>query len=375
MKQREKMRFPFFWVIYLILTGAFIVFWFKTVGLVREQLVVYEECQPEHLAEQVVKRIESGDYSGMAFESAGSRFEDADVYKNDYILKLAGKKLSFSESDAGYDLKAPVYDVKMNGEVVARIGLKEVSSEPLMFILSKQEWKLDYVQPVYEIHNESVAFKVPDSCRVYVNGIELSESEKTNETASYEACKYASEYVRVPVEVNYYVSGLSKNPTVVITNSKGDEIVPKTEGNQYTVELPDILETSEIPEDLKKMVLKNAKDWTNFFSRDLEGCRESVDCLKHIFTEDSYYLTLADNYRLHDMWMYSSHTEPVFKNEKVTNYTVYGDDFFTAEVYFEKSMYLKTKVTRVDVTHSTHTYVRVNGEWRIADMFDIMDTE
>ena len=124
-----------------------------------------------------------------------------------------------------------------------------------------------------------------------------------------------------------------------------------------------------MPADLQALVLKYAEDYTNFFSGDLPGCFTSINCLRPMFTSDSYFFGPAEIYRCEDMGFYSAHTEPVFANESVTNYTPVTDSFFYVDVYFEKNLHLtRTGEDRVDVTNQRYYYVLENGNWVIADM-------
>ena len=76
------------------------------------------------------------------------------------------------------------------------------------------------------------------------------------------------------------------------------------------------------------------------------------------------------------MWMYSDHSTPVFKNESVSHYVRYQEDFFSCEVYFEKEMKLtKTGKVKVDVTNFRLYYGLLDGEWKILDMVTLLTGE
>lgn len=131
-----------------------------------------------------------------------------------------------------------------------------------------------------------------------------------------------------------------------------------------------------MPNDLKSMVLEQTERYTNFFSVDLPGCKGSVSPIRDMFPKDSYYLDLADTYRREDMWMYSDHNAPVFKNEKVDHYVRYNEEFFSCEVYFDKEMVLKkTGKKKVDTTNFRMYYGLLDGEWKILDMATLLASE
>lgn len=374
-KNREK-HFPLFWILYALFIVAFAVFWFELIKYVKNQLVVYEAAQPKYVVEKAINDLEFSNFAGLEFEKVGSRFENPDYYRDTYVSSLKGRTLTYEESATSFDTKSPVYNIYAGDEHVADITLHETSSEQLMFILSIQQWEIKEIKPVYSTISREVTVTVPSNCKVFVNGLELSEAELTDKSREYSGFDYVKKYVTMPCEVTYHVTGLVTEPVVAIRDAYGNDVTASVDGSTYRVLLEDVAKPSEIPSDIADMVLKNAKDWTNFFSTDLEGCRSSVACLAHMFPEDSDYLTLANNYRKHDMWMYSKHDTPEFVGEKLSNYIVYSDDCFSVDVYFEKKMFLvKTKANRVDVTNATHYYVKIDGKWVIADMLDIISGE
>ena len=76
------------------------------------------------------------------------------------------------------------------------------------------------------------------------------------------------------------------------------------------------------------------------------------------------------------MWMYSSHNDPVFRNERVDHYVRYSDELFSCEVYFDKDMLLhKTGKIKVDTTYFRLYYGLLGGEWKILDMVTLLGNE
>ena len=74
--------------------------------------------------------------------------------------------------------------------------------------------------------------------------------------------------------------------------------------------------------------------------------------------------------------MYSSHNDPVFRNERVDHYVRYSDELFSCEVYFDKDMLLhKTGKIKVDTTYFRLYYGLLGGEWKILDMVTLLGNE
>lgn len=372
MSSRKK-GISVFWIIFIVIALIYIGFWFWfNNNVIVKDLKIFEAAQSDRVMDEVVSKIQSGDISDMDFSVSSSRFEDGNIYRDTFLANITGKTITYEESPTSYDTQAPVYEVYADGEHIATVNIVATSSEQLMFILSVQTWKVESITPIYETGDEGLVITIPNTFTAYVNGIQLDDRELTGNTFEYEDFEYVKEYVDVPYKVEYAVSGLMTRPAVKICDASGNEVAYTQDGTSYTADYA----SSEISEEMSEYVLNNAKTYSDFFSRDLAGCENSINGIRYMFPEDSDYLTLADNYRLHDMWMYSGHATPVFSNESVSNYVAYSDNFFKVDVYFEKSMYLtRTGDTRVDITHRTDYYVNIDGSWVIADMRDILDDE
>ena len=144
------------------------------------------------------------------------------------------------------------------GQLVAKITLKETSSEPLMFILTRQEWDIDSIEAVYEKGSIGFTITAPDTYNVFVNGVKLDSREQTGNVTEIAALKYAAEYVSVPQLVEYRVDGLLNEPDVIVYNNQGDMVMytPDENGN-ITI---DTFTTSPIAPELSATVLQNAKN-------------------------------------------------------------------------------------------------------------------
>lgn len=371
---KSKKGFSLFWIIFAVFALIYIGFWVWFVNaVIVKDLKIFEASQSYHVMDELVAKIQSGDISDMNFADSSSRFEDGNVYRDSFLANLTGKTITYEESSTSYDTQAPVYEVYADGEHIATVDIVATSSKQLMFILSLQTWEIESITPIYETGDEGLVVRIPNTFTAYVNGIQLEDSELTGNTEEYSEFEFVKEYVDVPYQVEYAVEGLMTQPSVKICDADGNEVAYTLDGSTYTA---DYVSTSEISDEMAEYVLNNAKTYSNFFSRDLAGCDNSIKGISYMFPEDSDYLTLAENYRLHDMWMYSGHATPVFSDEAVSNYISYSDDFFKVDIYFKKSMYLtRTGDTRVDETHRTDYYVNIDGSWVIADMRDILDED
>jgi len=346
-----------------------IVFWGIVILYVYRCMAAYESAQPERLMERTVQGLRDGSLLDT-LEFPHSRFEDEAACRTAYAGTVEGRELTFQKAAGSYDALSPVYEILAGDSPVATVTLRTKSTRTLMLFLTLQEWELDSVTPVLGLGG-TWTILAPDTFTVRVNGQALDQRELTGQRQEIEAFQYAAEYVTVPALVEYRVEGLTQEPEVEILDDLGRPAETAEDGERRL--RADRFAPTEMDPRLEAQVLKNAKDYSNFFSQDLPGGTKSIAPIRHMFPKDSYYLELAENYRLHDMWMYISHHTPVFSQEQVFNYTEYGEDFFSCEVYFDKMMVIsKTGQARHDITHTRYYYVKQDGAWVIADMQQII---
>ncbi len=368
----KKRKFPVFLVGYFLFLMALVLMWMYILGYVQKCLVAYEASQPERVMETLVRDLKEGKGEELlSFPSAGSRFEEADIVKNRYLSYVASEEISFEKAPGSYDVQNPVYYIYAGDRKIASAALREVSSEQLMFILAVQEWEVASLEPVLEMEDKHILIRVPDSCSVQINGIMADERELTGNEWDMDELEYAAAYVTVPYIVEYEISGLSEMPEIVVRDRNGQEMeCTEQDGTIEALTFP----AEQIDDELAAYVIKNAQNYSDFFSGDLPGGNNSVEPLRYMFPKGSYFLEQADHYRRYDLWMYSQHQAPTFANEKVTNYVRYTEDFFSCDVYFEKTMLLtKTGEVRTVVTNDKYYYVKMDDKWVIADMRTVLE--
>lgn len=370
----KKKKFPVFWTAWFLFLTVLVVFWIFVLRYVNDCLLAYENAQPERVVEALAQALEDGQAETvLAFPTSENRFQDPDLAKKRYLSQLAGKEITYDKDPGSYDAQNPVYRLFADGRQAATVSLHELSSKPLMLILSMQEWEVVSAEPVLENGEKVLLIYAPDTCVVRINGVEADERERNGEEHEIQEFAYAAEYTSVPRLVEYEIAGLFEEPEIEIVDCFGEKLEYTRTDNIIEAT---VFPTSDMDGQLAGYVLQNAVNYSNFFSRDLPGCQKSVAPLRSMFPEGSEFLELADNYRKHDMWMYSSHSAPTFSNERVTDYVRYSEDFFSCNVYFEKKMLLtKTGATRTVVTNDTYYYVRIDGKWVIADMRTILEEE
>ena len=375
MRTRRAKKTSVFWIFLAIFALVWVALWSMLIGYIYRCLKTYEAAQPERRVEEVMAGLREGSFGEpLGVTPDHSRFEDPAVYRDAYRTLVESGELTYRKAAGSYNAQAPVYDLYAGEAKVASVSLREKSSQPLMFILTLQEWEVASVDPVLGTGELDYTIAIPDSYTLQVNGIPADERERTGEWTELEEFQYAAAYVTVPTLVEYRITGLFQAPDIQVLSPQGvaAELTQRGDG---TLAVEHFV-TAEMDPALAAFALKNAKDYSNFFSRDLPGATGSISGLRGMFPKDSYYLELAEHYRLYDMWMYSDHQTPVFSNEVVEGYIPYSEDFFSCEVSFDKMMILtRTGEERHDNTHTRFYYVRIDGKWLIADMQQILSQE
>lgn len=371
----KKRKVPVFLICYLCFLATCIAFWVLVVCYVQQCLVRYEAAQPEYFVDELTGRLSgSGISSIFKVDAAPTRFESAEDVAAYYDKNIQGKTIVWQQDKSSYDVSSPVYRIYADEVPVGVLTLREASSEPIMFILTLCEWEVAAAEPLIAAPSESITVTVPENYSVLVNGEAMGAGELTGNFTVLEQLQYAEDYVAVPRIVEYHVQGLFKKPVVEIYDAFGASVeYEESYEAGHTQIIVDTFPVSEMDPQLAAQVLENAERYTNFFSRDLPGCRNSVEPIADMFPKDSYYLELADNYRKEDMWTYSAHSEPTFENEKVSDYISYSDELFSCEIYFDKRIVLSTKAVRIVTTHERFIFGYVEGGWKILDMHTILD--
>ncbi len=360
-KIRRKSKF---WRGFAIYMGVLAVLLAVLLIYVWNTMKKYENAQPEYVVEDLLEQLEAGDVS-MVEAASGNKFEPTLELADTFVDTVKDKDLTYKvTSSSTYKM---VYDILDGDKKVCQAEVTTDNERKIMGILSISDWKVASVTAVSATAANSVSITLPSGYKAEVNGVELGSDEQVGEPQTMEGMTYVSEYVDAPTTVTYQVSGLVNVPVIEVKDAAGNN-VDLSEYTDYT-DIKIGYSSVDMPQELSDYAFTAAKAYSNFFSRDLDGCSESTACLQIYFPEGSYYIDLAEQYRQGDMWMYSSHSAPGFDNVEVVDYIPYSDVCFSCRVIFDKSMYLTaTGDTRVEHNDQTYYFVNINGSWLIADI-------
>lgn len=363
-KKKEKSKFWFGYRIYVgVLALLVVVMCFAVWGTMKK----YEAAQPEKIIEQIISKFEKGDVSDIKMVVKGNKFEKDVDFSGQFKEMVAGKKLTYKSSSESYDSLAPEFDIYVGEEKIAKISLKSVKEYKKMAILVLSDWEVTAIEPSIKVGNYQMNVTVPEIYKVAINGVELGKEEQKEDSKPMDGFEYVVEYVEAPTVVSYEVTGLMNIPELTVNGKviSAEEIANKDGKLEYKTSFT----TEEIDAELAAYVLNAAETYSNYFSKDLDGCSVSTAPIAHLFPVNSYYIGMAETYRQQDMWMYSAHQPPVFSNENVYDYIVYSDKCFSVKVVFDKSMILNLNgEERIDHNDQIYYYVKIDDKWLIADI-------
>lgn len=331
----------------------------------RKTLVLYEASQPHYVMDELITNPElltMLDTSNLAF----NEFETEESYYQNVLESISANRIQYYLLKESYTDGSLTYGLYAGDLPFGTIVLIPQNTVTKMIAIPITDWVVSDMNAYEASESYHLTVTVPDSYQITINGIVLNDNY-VSEVAEYPELSYCAEYVTVPEQLTYEVTGLKHPFNLIITDANGEILISDTQTNTQN-EYQFTPACQEMDEELAEMVLSGVETYSNFFSKDLPGCRESIDPIRHLFPEDSIYLSLADQYRREDMGVFASHSNTHFLNESISEYIPYNENCFSCRVYFDKSMTLGSSREIIDTTDNRYFFVRIDGNWVIADI-------
>ncbi len=238
MENKKKFKFTFKLGL-LVYSLVLVVLIFAGLAFFWNFISDYEESQPVHAMEEIIRDFEKADVTDMIIKSdkyEASIFEVEEGKGNEFLAQkyneyLKDKKVTFLKSKK-YTDKNPVYVVKAGDETIAEVALESKERNNSNFKI----WQLknvdvsDYVKTIIKTSN--IKIQVPQGTVVTVNGKGVSDDFITEETEISEL-KVLEGYIDVPSMYTYEITGLTKEPEVTAVYN-GDELSLTVDKGMYT---------------------------------------------------------------------------------------------------------------------------------------------
>ncbi len=351
----SKVGTVIFYCIYAVLVIAAILGILYMLKELSIYLDNYERSLEKHKAEEVFDNYFAPCRFDMLYDMQDielSEFED----KNDFITYMekqyGGKEIIYREVSAGLsdDKK---YSVAADKVKFAEFTLSK-SVEPTV---PEDTWYLDSVSTLYQ-KNESVSVKTYKDSKLYINGIELSDSYITTDNITTDSCK------RVPDGVNgitlreYKVDGLLLTPTVKVINRHGNEstLVFDEENNMFIEQIT----YDEPTDDIKKRATDAAQTYAKYVTLDA-----TLYNLSQYFDKTS---NTYNNICISETRWYTYHISYEFEDVELKEYYIYDENTFSIRYSCNHQVYRTRTEKHTFPLDLTLYFKNINGIFYVYDM-------
>lgn len=388
-ERREKQGRKVFYISLACYAFVLLVLGFIFLRYTDHCLRKYEKSRPENAVNGLVKefalKVKDGsvlDY--VELPKHACVFESEDLYRTTYLKQLQEGSTFVAEKDKNsYDSAHPVYDIISNGNLVAKMSLTAENEKTIFAILRIGTWKIDKIIPVLTVSTNSYRIAVPDTYKVTVNDITVSDEFRKGEPVPVKVTlpDAVMPYVTVPSTVTYVVEGLAEKPEIKIFNSMGGEVPYEADANgNIRIEASIGVPLDTMSQERHDFALETAQMWTDFLTRDLGGSKYGLNTIrKRLLVDSSYYIQAGEYASDVDITFISDHHDgnPKYTNVSVTEYTEYSDTCYSCRIRFTKNMILnKTGQLRTVEIDTTNFYVFaddsddqiINPHWCVVDM-------
>ncbi|MBD5444292.1 MAG: hypothetical protein HDR29_01945 [Lachnospiraceae bacterium] len=354
-KGRGYWIFLLIWSVLLTVVMAVALIWFY--GFLKDYQRVFDETRPllyqyevmeiftAHDAEQI---LEKADPVGLGpFESR----EDFTVFLNDY---LSGKDMDFGTKAGEHIEERPVYVVTADETPFAVVRLKK-KAETASYGLPL--WEIGSIEllPMATKEYELIA---PSTVTVTVNGITVTEDALEESGIRGTAEEYLEAYTEIPSYSRYDLGQFYGEPEISGVNEAGEPVDISYDEKEHCYKAG--FGGNEIlKKEVEDYVIQMMTDYAMYVSNDL-----AYNSLDKYFPSKSPLL--AGIKQVQRQW-YDAHRKPEVKNQEITEFTLYSEDAFSAQVYLEQHIYIDfSKKTEIVVTDMHVYFVKIDGEWKVA---------
>ena len=320
----------------------------------------YQESLPYHTAEEITGHFNDHDidyiWNNMNNKPSVTKFEDESAVKEYIASLIAGKSFIYSESE-NFREDAPEYNIKTeDGLVVACVKLAEDDSKKLPY--GFKAWRESSLE-FYTAASFAANINVPETYKVFVNGIELEISDLSGEIIPSELTQYVEPYAVIPGTASYRVTGLFKKPAVTAVDFRGDECEMIYDEATDTYSADFVKEFDEY-EELSEFAISFASTFANYISQDA-----GKYALDKYFPSGSKALSYIKRNSSRDL--YTTHGNVSIHNEEIKDCIVFSENVVYMEVYVEQwmEMYWGADEPEVLPTDAHVYFVKIDGKWLV----------
>lgn len=363
MRTRAKKKGRGYWIFLIVwsvlLTAALAVALTRFYGFLKDYQRVFEETRPLLYQNEVMKLFTARDAETILdqakpvelgpFESR----EDFAFFLNNY---LSGKDMDFGTKAGEHIEERPVYVVTADDTPFAVVRLKK-KAETASYGLPLWETGSIELLPMATKKYELIA---PSTVTVTVNGFTVTGDVLEESGIRGTAEEYLEAYTQIPSYNRYDLGSFYDDPEIYGVNEAGEFVDISCDEKEHCYRAG--FGGSEVlREEVEDYVIKVMTDYAMYVSNDM-----AYNALDKYFPSKS---PLLAGIKKNDRKWYDNHRKPEVKNEKITEFIVYSENAFSAQVYLEQHMYVYfSKKTEIVVTDLHVYFVKIDGTWKVSNI-------
>lgn len=343
------------WSILLTAVSAGALIWFNR--FLKDYQATYEDTRPKLYMESfmsVFRQKDAGQIVELADPVELGEYERQEHFAAFLGGYLAEKAIDYGTKAGEHIEEHPVYVVTADEVPFAVVRLK------------KQEQTAAYGLPLWETGSVEILpmqtreyfLEAPDTATVTVNGIPLAPASLAESGIRAVAADYLAGYAEIPAYSRYALGQFYSEPEIRAVNPAGETAeVPYDE--QKRCYLADFGGDSVLQAEVEEYVINVVMEYAMYVSND-----RPYNALDAYFPKGSKLLAgIKTNQR---EW-FDRHNTPEIKNQRLTSFTVYSPEAFSAQVYLEQYMYVPfSKKTEMLVTDQRFYFVKQKNGWKVA---------
>ena len=358
---RRKKKGRGYWIFLIIwsvlLTAGLVAALTSFYRFLEDYQRVFEETRPllyqnevmkiftEHDVEQILEQANPVELG--PFESE----EDFALFLNDYLY---GKNMDFGTKAGEHIEERPVYVVTADDTPFAVVRLKK-KAETAVYGLPLWETGSIELLPMETKEYELIA---PSNVTITVNGITVTEDALEESGIRGTAEEYLEAYTQIPSYNRYDLGKFYDDPEIYGVNAAGEFVDISYDEKEHCYRA-DFGGSESLRAEVEDYVIQVMTDYAMYVSNDL-----AYNALDKYFPSKS---PLLAGIKKNDRKWYDNHRTPEVKNQQMTEFIVYSENAFSAQVYLEQHMYVYfSKKTEIVVTDLHIYFVKIDGAWKVA---------
>ncbi len=359
-----------FWVVFTILVALTLALIAAGLVYLWQVMIMYEQSTPDYAMQNLEDIFKQEQYGVLAQNAQiiDNPYEPNEIRQEVYGHSVGGGELKIGRLATGNTSTLQNYQVKAGEDIIG--GFKLAFVDEGMF----GHWQIE--QPVIapEMWGE-VTVRAPATAQLAFNGVNAQQDVIAQTDIPYEILARLPESVEQPMQTEYRLTDLMREPTINVTDDQGEQLAVAlldsspwhTEAqsdeargvSQYygSVALP---QPQEDLEALQAMAFNDAENYSRYLSDDNSFSQIATRLLprSNIYYEMSAMETM----------FYTPHTRVSFTDEVASNFVQYSEDIFSVDIKYTYTVYRGENRPYVFDTNIALVYVRYGDNWRVGDI-------